>query len=157
MGSDTANRCGSNRRPSCHRRTARGGSVKAPEDKPRDYGSMTPNQFEAEMKPDELTNYFARLGDNAPTEIAQAVNELPPEYSGVPQSRHDLLTRRALDAQFGHQILEITEIEQAIEAAESAVEAARDEVRLEVGIYDPAKFNELAASIEAKHSAPWLR
>jgi hypothetical protein len=37
------------------------------------------------------------------------------------------------------------------------VEAARDEVRLEVGIYDPAKFNELAAPIEAKHDAPWLR
>jgi hypothetical protein len=110
-----------------------------------------------EMKPDELTNYFARLGDNVPTEIAQAVTELPPEYSGVPQSRHDLLTKRALDAQFGDQILEITEIEQAIAAAVSAVDAARDEVRLEVGIYDPAKFNELAAPIEAKHSAPWLR
>jgi len=37
------------------------------------------------------------------------------------------------------------------------VEAARDEVRKEVGIYDPAKFNELAAPIEAKCDAPWLR
>lgn len=37
------------------------------------------------------------------------------------------------------------------------MEAARDEVRLEVGLHDVAKFNELAAPIEAKHSAPWLR
>ncbi len=110
-----------------------------------------------EMKPDELTHYFAKYGDNLPTEIAQAVTELPAEYCGVPQSRHDLLTERALDAQFGNAIAEIKEIEQAIEAAESSVEAARDEVRIEVGIHDPAKFNELAAPIEAKHSAPWLR
>ena len=109
------------------------------------------------MKPDELTNYFARYGDNLPTEIAQAVTELPPEYSGVPQSRHDLLTERALNAQYGDAIAEIKEIEQAIEAAESSVEAARDEVRLEVGIHDPAKFNELAAPIEAQYAAPWLR
>ena len=74
-----------------------------------------------------------------PTEIAQAVIELPPEYSGVPQSRHDLLTERALNAQYGDAIAEIKEIEQAIEAAESTVEAARDEVRLEVGIQDPAQ------------------
>jgi hypothetical protein len=110
-----------------------------------------------EMKSDELTNYFARYGDNLPTEIAQAVTELPAEYSGVPQSRHDLLTERALNAQFGAAIEEIKEIEQAIEAAESSVEAARDEIRLEVGIHDPAKFNALAAPVEAKHSAPWLR
>lgn len=110
-----------------------------------------------EMKPDELTNYFARYDDNLPTEVAQAVTELPAEYSGVPQSRHDLLTEHAVNAQFGPVIEEIKEIEQAIEAAESSVEAARDEIRLEVGINDPAKFNELAAPIEAKHSAPWLR
>jgi hypothetical protein len=109
------------------------------------------------MKPDELTNYFARYGDNLPTEIVQAVTELPAEYSGVPQSRHDLLTERTLNAQYGDAIAEIKEIEQAIEAAESSVEAARDEVRLEVGIHDPAKFNELAAPAEAKQDAPWLR
>jgi hypothetical protein len=82
---------------------------------------------------------------------------LPAEYSGVPQSRHDLLTERALNAQFGSALAEIREIEQAIEAAESSVEAARDEIRLEIGIHDPAKFNALAAPVEAKHSAPWLK
>jgi 8-oxo-dGTP pyrophosphatase MutT (NUDIX family) len=53
--------------------------------------------------------------------------------------------------------VEIKEIEQAIEAAESSVEAARDEVRIETGIHDVAKFNELAAPVEAKQDAPWLR
>jgi hypothetical protein len=103
-----------------------------------------------ELKPNELTNYFARYGDNLPTEIAQAVTELPAEYSGVPQSRHDLLAERALNPQFGEAIAEIKEIERAIEAAESSVEGAREEIRLEVGIHDPTKFNELAAPIEAR-------
>jgi hypothetical protein len=66
-------------------------------------------------------------------------------------------TERALNAHYGDAIGEIKEIEKAIEAAESSVEAARDEVRLEVGIHDPTKFNELAASVEAKQDAPWLR
>jgi hypothetical protein len=109
------------------------------------------------MKPDELTKYFAGYGDNLPAEIAQAVTELPAEFSGVPQSRHDLLTERALNAQYGDAITEIKEIEQAIAVAESAVEAARDEVRIEAGVQDVAKFNQLAAPIEAKHDAPWLR
>jgi hypothetical protein len=109
------------------------------------------------MKPDELTNYFAKYGDSLPTEIAQAVIELPAEYSGVPQSRHDLLVERALNAQYGDAITEIKEIVQAIEAAESFVEATRDEIRIEVGFQDPAKFDALAAPVEAQCAAPWLR
>jgi hypothetical protein len=70
---------------------------------------------------------------------------------------HDRLTEDALSKQFGEAIAEIKEIEQAIEAAESTIEAGRDEIRQEVGITDPAKFNEMARPIEAKQSAPWLR
>jgi hypothetical protein len=42
-------------------------------------------------------------------------------------------------------------------AAESAVEAGRDEIRLEAGVFDPHKFDQLAAPVEQKVSAPWLR
>ncbi len=52
---------------------------------------------------------------------------------------------------------ETAELEEAIAAAESAVEAGRDEVRLEVGGIDKQKWDELAAPIEARHAAPWLR
>lgn len=108
-------------------------------------------------KPSELSKYFASYGDNLPAEIAQAVIELPAEYSGVSQSRHDTLTERILNAQFGSEIAEIKQIEEAIVAAESTVLTARDEIRLEVGINDPAEFNALAAPVEAKQAAPWLR
>jgi len=118
---------------------------------------MEVRTFLRDMKPEQQTQYFAKYGDNLPVEIAQALIELPADFSGIPQSRHDLLTERALNAQYSDAIAEIKEIEQAIEAAESSVEAARDEVRLEVGIHDPAKFEQLAAPVEAQHSAPWLR
>jgi hypothetical protein len=113
--------------------------------------------FLREMKDDDQKNYFARHGENLPTEVALAILEMPPEFSGVPKSRHDLLTERALTAQHGPDITEIAELEDAIAAAESAVEIGRDEVRLEVGVHDERKFNEMAAPIEAKHDAPWLR
>ena len=62
-----------------------------------------------------------------------AILELPPEFSGVPKSRHDLLTESALDARHGPGIAEIAELEEAIAAAESAVETGREEGRLEAG------------------------
>jgi hypothetical protein len=112
--------------------------------------------FLREMKADDQTKYFARYGDNLPAEVATAILEVPPEFSGVPKSRHDLMVGRALEFQHGPEVAEIAELEEAIAAAESAVETGRDEVRLEAGI-DERKFNEMAAPIEAKHDAPWLR
>jgi hypothetical protein len=109
------------------------------------------------MKSEDQAKYFVNYGNNLPAEVAQAVLELPPEYSAVPKSQHALLTASALQAQHGPEIAAIAELEEAIAAAESAVEAGRNEVRLEAGVLDERKFNELAAPIEAKHDAPWLR
>jgi hypothetical protein len=109
------------------------------------------------MKPDAQAQYFASLGENIPTEIPTAISELPPEFSGVPKSRHDLLAQRELHAQHGPEIAEIAQLEEAIAVAEGSVEVGRDEVRLECGIQDSAKFNQLAAPIESKYPAPWLR
>jgi hypothetical protein len=113
--------------------------------------------FLREMKGNDQKNYFARHGDHLPTEVVSAILEMPPEFSGVPKSRHDLMMTRALEAQHGGEIAEISELEEAIATAESAVETGRDEVRLEAGALDQQKFNDLAAPIEAKHDAPWLR
>src|ERR1035438_4193888 len=63
--------------------------------------------FLRDMKADEQTKYFANHGDSLPTEVAMAIMELPPEFSGVPKSRHDLMTTKALEAQHGPEIVEI--------------------------------------------------
>jgi hypothetical protein len=82
---------------------------------------------------------------------------VPAEFSGVSPERHGLLRQRALSALYSSEITEIAELEEAVSVAEMAVESGRDEVRLEVGGIDKQKFDELAAPIEAKHAAPWLR
>ena len=81
----------------------------------------------------------------------------PESITGICKTHHQQLTDRALQAQHGDKIAELKELERAIEAAESAVEAARDEVRLESGVFDPKRFNELAAPVEAKTNAPCLK
>jgi len=53
-----------------------------------------------------------------------------------------------LQTQHGDKIAELKELERAIEAAESAVEAGREEVRHEAGVFDPHKFNQLAAPVQ---------
>jgi hypothetical protein len=52
--------------------------------------------FLREMKGNDQKNYFARHGDNLPAEVAMAILEIPPEFSGVPKSRHDLMKTRAV-------------------------------------------------------------
>jgi hypothetical protein len=113
--------------------------------------------FLRDMKSDEQAKYFATHSDNLPAEVAMAILELPPEYSGVTAPQHERLTQHVLALHHGPEIAETAELEEAIAAAESAVETGRDELRLEVGGIDKQKWDELAAPIEAKHVAPWLR
>lgn len=105
----------------------------------------------------EQPQYFAKAGDKLPREVIEAILEMPPEFSGVPKLRHDRLKQQVLAAHHGREIAEIEEIEEAIAAAESCVETSRDELRLEVGGIDQKQWDELAAPIETRHAAPWLR
>jgi hypothetical protein len=88
---------------------------------------------------------------------AEALVTAPASLTGISEVHRKLLVDRALQAQHGDKIAELQTLERAIEAAESAVEAGREEVRLETGVFDPHKFNELAAPVEAKANAPWLK
>jgi hypothetical protein len=88
---------------------------------------------------------------------AEALVTAPASLTGISKMHRQQLNDRALQAQHGDKIAELKELERAIEAAESAVEAGRDEIRLEAGVIDPHKFDQLAAPIEQKVSAPWLR
>ena len=113
--------------------------------------------FLRDMKSDDQAKFFATQGDSLPAEVAMAILELPPMYSGVTAPQHERLAQHALAARHGPAIAETAELEEAIAAAESTVEIGRDELRLEIGGIDKQKWDELAAPIEARHSAPWLR
>jgi hypothetical protein len=88
---------------------------------------------------------------------AEALVTAPASLTGISKMHRQQLVDRALQAQHGEAVAELQELERAIEVAESAVEAGRDEIRLEAGVFDPHKFNQLAAPVEQKSSAPWLQ
>jgi hypothetical protein len=113
--------------------------------------------FLREKKSEDRVKYFLSHDDNLPADVAMAVLELPPEYSGVTATQHERLTNVALAARHGTEIAETAELEEAISVAESVIELSRDELRLEVGGIDKQRWDELAAAIEARFSAPWLR
>ena len=111
----------------------------------------------AAMTASGQNKYFDQYGDSLPAEVTTAILEMPLEFCGVSESRRNEVLQRALEAQHGPEIAEISELEQGIEAAENWVEGSRNEVRLEAGVADERQFNEMAAPIETKHDAPWLR
>jgi hypothetical protein len=85
---------------------------------------------------------------------AEALVTAPASLTGISKMHRQQLIDRALQAQHGDKIAELKELERAIEAAESAVETGRDEIRLESGIFDPHKFDQLAAPIEQRLTRP---
>jgi hypothetical protein len=106
--------------------------------------------------------FFARLGDNPPTDLVAAVLEMPQELSGVSRDQHERLNARALSALHGEEGSDIAELEEGAELAEAAVEAAREEIRGEVrtdqgAIISGPDFDRLTAPFEPKSGVPWLR
>lgn len=104
----------------------------------------------------ERDAYITKNLDKLDPQMAQALVEVPIEMTGIAGTHRDLLIERAVQAQHGETIAEINALTRGIELAERAVEASRDEVRKETGV-DQKTFDELAAPIEAKETAPWLR
>jgi hypothetical protein len=88
-------------------------------------------------------------------QIRQAIMEAPAQLTNVAGSHRRLILENMLRETHGELLDEIDELQQAIEAAQ--FEGGRETARLDLEIYDPAVFNEMAAPIEAKESVPWLR
>lgn len=119
------------------------------------------------LRRQEIRNRLAAMSDkdrgafigkyaNSNPDVGMAILELPAEFSGVFASDRELLLEQTLEAEHGPALTELREIEQAIEVAESAVEAAYEEVRVEAGVFDVQKWDEMAAPYKAKAPVPWL-
>ena len=87
---------------------------------------------------------------------AEALVTAPASLTGISEIHRQQLVDRALQAQHGEALSELQTLERAIEAAASAVEMARDEIRLESGIFDP-RHQPACGAVEAKTNAPWLK
>jgi hypothetical protein len=104
----------------------------------------------------ERDAYLIKRIEKLDPQMALAVMQMPAEITGVSPLQRDALIERTMQAVHGQTIAQIQELERGIELAERSVEASRDEIRRETGV-DPKTFNELAAPVEAKATAPWLR
>lgn len=91
-------------------------------------------------------------------EMVQAIIEAPfGAMSGVGDMAHARLVREAGQALAGDTLVKIDALEKAIEITELVLQGVRDEVRKEAGFGTEKEFNEMAAPIESRSAAPWLR
>jgi hypothetical protein len=111
----------------------------------------------AAMSAEERNHFITENIDLIDPIVAEAIVTAPSWLSGVSDSHRNLLTDKALTAQHGAEMAELQELERGIVVAESTVETGRDEVRLETGVFDPHQFDRLAAPIENKTAAHWLK
>jgi len=88
--------------------------------------------------------------------LRAAVLEAPAWLSGISKSHRDIFFEQAVAAEHGEAIREINDLAHCIPLAERAVEAARSELQKESGL-DGETFENLAAPIEQKQAAPWLK
>jgi hypothetical protein len=104
----------------------------------------------------ERDAYIRANAEKLDPQMALAVMEMPAELSGISSVQRDALIERALEAQHGEALKAVQQLERGIEIVERAVELGREEIIREAEA-DPHQFNQLAAPLEAKTSAPWLR
>jgi hypothetical protein len=87
------------------------------------------------MPVEKRGEYLTRNVDKLDPAVALAVMEAPADMGVAPESVRTMLTDRALEAQHGEAPADLRELESAIATAESAVEAGREEVAHENGIF----------------------
>jgi hypothetical protein len=131
----------------------------APPDKTDLVAAMRRQEMRSYLRglPSDERNRVLARADNLDPETALAIVEMPAMYSGVMEVDRNQLVDAALQAQHGEDVPRIKELETAIATAESAVEAGREEIAHEVGIFDPTKFDALAADFEKGKIGPWLK
>ena len=114
-------------------------------------GKLTPEGMKADVLQFAGSDLLPGL-DRARESISSAKAELAERKAKVKVQKAGNLDSSRHDVH-----ADIDELEEAIAAAESAVEAALEEVRVEAGVLNERDFERLAVSRKPKQVAPWLR
>jgi hypothetical protein len=109
-----------------------------------------------DMDDKRRNQFISQNRESLDPDMALAIVEMPAAFSGVLEIDRNGLIDAALQAQHGQAMTDVRELEQAIEIAESAVEAGRDEVRQQTGV-DQHTFDKQAAPFENRNETPWLK
>ena len=104
-----------------------------------------------------VIGHIAGVGLDADANPGLAILELPPEFSKVSGTDRERLVEATLEAAHGEKLVELREIEHAVDVANSAVEAGWENQAHEAGVYDLKEWDKQAADIKAAEYIPWLR
>lgn len=119
------------------------------------------------LRRQEIRNRLASLDDKARHEfvskhattnpdVGMAILEMPPEFTKVAGTDRELLVEATLEATHGEKLVELREIERAIEVANSAVEAGWENQVHQAEVFDLRQWDEMAKDIKAVEYIPWL-
>lgn len=106
---------------------------------------------------DKARHEFVNKHASTNKDIGLAILELPPEFSKVSGTDRERLVEATLEAAHGEKLVELREIEHAVDVANSAVEAGWENQAHEAGVYDLKEWDKQAADIKAAEYIPWLR
>jgi hypothetical protein len=89
--------------------------------------------------------------------VADAIREMPQELAGVSASTYAEITSQLRETVHGPKLQEMEELREAIDIAQSTIDAADEDLRNEVGVHDPNKWRELTEHVKPEKPIPWLR
>jgi hypothetical protein len=88
--------------------------------------------------------------------VAEALLEMPRELAGIAASTYDLILQQKLRATHGAKLDELLQLREGIEIASDTIEAADQDLRTEVEVFQPKVWAELTEHVKPAGPIPWL-
>src|SRR5262245_46543419 len=89
--------------------------------------------------------------------IAETILEMPRELASIAASTYDEILQRKLQATHGDVLKEVSALREGIDVAHRAVEAADEDLRSEVGIFNVSDWEDLTKDVQPSAPVPWIR
>jgi hypothetical protein len=89
--------------------------------------------------------------------VAETIREMPKELASVASSTYDQIVGKLMEATHGPKLQELEALREGIDVANSAVEAADEDLRAEIGVFHVADWNELTKHVAPASHIHWLR
>jgi hypothetical protein len=97
-----------------------------------------------------------KLAESNPL-VAETIREMPRELAGVAATTYDEISNRLAEAMHGPKLAELASLREGVEVAQSAVEAADEDLRSEVGIFNIGDWNVVTEHVKPSAATLWLR
>jgi molybdopterin converting factor small subunit len=89
--------------------------------------------------------------------VGEVIREMPRELVGVAGSTYDQIVGKLMEATHGPKLQELEALREGVEVAASAVEAADEDLRNEIGVHHAGDWSDLTKDVKPAAETPWLR